>query len=57
MQCRGDDLLDGDSPYDTEKTQLLAKEATYNAVAALQDLPGDVSELLSLAESLLNRKR
>jgi geranylgeranyl diphosphate synthase type II len=51
-----DDLLDGDSPYDTEKTQLLAKEATCNAVAALQGLPGDVSELLSLAESLLGRK-
>ena len=52
-----DDLLDGDSPYDLEKTRSLAEESTNKAIDALQGLPGDVSELIRLAESLRGRQR
>lgn len=52
-----DDLLDGDSPYDLEKTRSLAEESTNKAIDALQGLPGDLSELIRLAESLRGRQR
>ena len=51
-----DDLLDGDSPYDRETTERLAKETTSAAVEALSKLPGDVAFLKTLAGKLLGRK-
>lgn len=51
-----DDLLDGDSPYDRETTERLARETTSAAVEALSKLPGDVAFLKSLAGKLLGRK-
>ena len=51
-----DDLLDGDSPYDRETTERLAKETTSAAVEALSQLPGDVAFLKTLAGKLLGRK-
>ena len=51
-----DDLLDGDSPYDREPTERLAKETTSAAVEALSKLPGDVAFLKTLAGKLLGRK-
>ena len=51
-----DDLLDGDSPYDRETTERLARETTNAAVEALSKLPGDVAFLKTLAGKLLGRK-
>ena len=51
-----DDLLDGDSPYGREETERLVREATARAVAALDPLPGDVSFLRHLAQSLVGRR-
>ena len=51
-----DDLLDGDSPYDRETTERLARETTSAAVEALSKLPGDVAFLKTLAGKLLGRK-
>jgi len=50
-----DDLLDGDSPYDREKTEALVERHTAAAVAALAELPGDVSFLSALARRLVGR--
>ncbi len=50
-----DDLLDGDSPYQQEETERRVRESTDRAVAALARLPGDVSFLRALAESLVGR--
>jgi len=52
-----DDLLDGDSPYDREKTERLVREHTESAIAALDALPGDVTELKALAAKLVGRTR
>lgn len=51
-----DDLLDGDSPYPREKTEMLVRQTTEAAVAALAKLPGDTSFLGALAEKLVGRK-
>jgi len=51
-----DDLIDGDGPYSRERTAELAAEATRDALAALDGLPGDTSALRSLASSLVGRK-
>lgn len=50
-----DDLLDGDSPYPREKTEMLVRQTTESAVAALAKLPGDTSFLKELAEKLVGR--
>ena len=50
-----DDLLDGDSPYPREKTEVLVHEATSAAIAALDRLPGDTSFLRALAQKLVGR--
>jgi geranylgeranyl diphosphate synthase type II len=50
-----DDLLDGDSPYSRQETELRVAEHTAKAIAALDGLPGDVSHLASLAERLVGR--
>lgn len=50
-----DDLLDGDSPYSREETERKVSELTAAAVASLEGLPGDVSLLSRLAESLVGR--
>ena len=51
-----DDLLDGDSPYPREKTEMLVRQTTEAAVAALAKLPGDATFLAALAEKLVGRK-
>lgn len=51
-----DDLLDGDSPYPREKTEMLVRQTTEAAVAALSKLPGDATFLAALAEKLVGRK-
>lgn len=51
-----DDILDGDSPYGSEKTEALAKATTDAAIAALEGLPGDVSALRTIAAMLLGRR-
>lgn len=51
-----DDLLDGDSPYSREKTELLVRETTKCAIDALSRLSGDTSHLSSIATSLIGRK-
>ncbi len=51
-----DDLLDGDSPYDTATTEKLVQDLTARATAALQSLPGDTTFLSSLADKLRRRK-
>ena len=51
-----DDLLDGDSPYSREETERLAAETTAKSIAALEDMPGDVSVLKDLASRLLGRR-
>ncbi len=51
-----DDLLDGDSPYPREKTEMLVRKTTEAAVAALAKLPGDATFLAALAEKLVGRK-
>ena len=50
-----DDLLDGDSPYSTEKTEELVRETTATAIAALGRLPGDTTFLRDLAQKLVGR--
>lgn len=50
-----DDLLDGDSPYSRDETELKVAEYTAAATASLEGLPGDVSFLFSLAERLVGR--
>ena len=50
-----DDLLDGDSPYAREETELKVRRHTEAAVAALDGLPGDASFLAALAERLAGR--
>ena len=50
-----DDLLDGDSPYPKEKTEVLVRETTSAAIAALDRLPGDTSFLRDLAQKLVGR--
>lgn len=50
-----DDLLDGDSPYSREETERLAAETTAEAIASLENLPGDASVLKNLASRLLGR--
>lgn len=51
-----DDLLDGDSPYSRQETERLAAETTAKSIAALEDMPGDVSVLKDLASRLLGRR-
>ena len=51
-----DDLLDGDAPYDREKTETLVRETTDAAVAALDGLRGDAEFLRSLARRLAVRR-
>ncbi len=51
-----DDLLDGDSPYDTATTEQLVRDLTARATAALKSLPGDTSFLSALAQKLIGRK-
>ena len=50
-----DDLLDGDSPYPREKTEVLVCETTAAAIAALDRLPGDTVFLRDLAQGLVGR--
>ena len=50
-----DDLLDGDSPYPREKTEVLVRETTAAAIAALDRLPGDTVFLRDLAQKLVGR--
>lgn len=52
-----DDLLDGDSPFTLEKTELLVRETTRQAIDALSRLSGDTTRLSSIANSLIGRKR
>ena len=52
-----DDLLDGDSPYGTDETERLVREATAAAVAALEGLPGETTFLRALAGKLVGRSR
>ena len=52
-----DDLLDGDSPFPCEKTEMLVRETTALAIAALPRLSGDTSRLSSIATSLIGRKK
>ena len=52
-----DDLLDGDSPFTREKTELLVHETTRLAIDALSRLSGDASRLSAIATSLIGRKR
>ena len=51
-----DDAIDGDGPCGAEESAARAKEATAAAIAALEGLPGDVSFLRSVAESLVGRR-
>lgn len=50
-----DDLLDGDSPYSKGETERKVADLTAAAIAALDGLPGDISFLAYLAESLVGR--
>lgn len=50
-----DDLLDGDSPYGRDETERRVRETTAAAIAALANLPGDVTFLRTLAERLVGR--
>lgn len=52
-----DDLLDGDSPYGREETERLVHETTERAIAALSGLKGDVTTLVKMAKSLVDRKQ
>ena len=52
-----DDLLDGDSPYGREETERRVRDATAAALAALSGLKGDVTTLVKMAKSLVDRKQ
>ena len=52
-----DDLLDGDSPYGREETERLVHETTERAIVALSGLKGDVTTLVKMAKSLVDRKQ
>jgi len=51
-----DDAIDGDGPFAAERAAELAREATEEAVRALDGLPGDCTFLRELAMSLADRK-
>ena len=52
-----DDLLDGDSPLARAETERRVRDLTAQAVAALENLPGDTAFLSHLAARLARRTR
>ena len=52
-----DDLLDGDSPLARAETERRVRDLTAQAIAALENLPGDTAFLSHLAARLARRTR